>query len=136
MTNNSRSGRRTGEGLGLVDGLLASNSPSHLVVLLGTNDARDNNGVNTAISNMNAIVQKARAAGVIPVIATLPANFRSSAENSAAEQISQGYRGISGAVIADVRGALGTNTAYFCDSLHPNDAGQEVITATFLNAIS
>ncbi|MGH1428679.1 MAG: SGNH/GDSL hydrolase family protein [Arenicella sp.] len=131
VTNNSRNSRTTAIGLGLVDGLLAG-KPSHLVVLLGTNDARQFIAPSTAISNMTAIVQKARAAGVVPIIGTVPAILTSNSQNANAAQISSGYQNIEGAVVADIRSALGTNAGFFCDGLHPNTAGQSVIVSTFL----
>ena len=133
VVNNSRNSRTTAIGLNLVDGLLASN-PSHLVVLLGTNDARQVISASTAVSNMNAIVQKARAAGVVPIIGTVPPIFTSNTHNSIAAQISEGYKGIDGAVVADIRSAFGNNSSLFCDGIHPNTAGQSVIVSTFLGA--
>ena len=133
VVNNSRNSRTTSIGLSLVDGLLAG-KPSHLVVLLGTNDARQFIAPSTAISNMSAIVQKARAAGVVPIIGTVPAILTSNSQNANAAQISNGYRNIDGAVVADIRSALGNNPNLFCDGLHPNTAGQSVIVSTFLRS--
>lgn len=130
VVNNSAFSRTTGGGLALVDGLLAREQPSHLVVLLGTNDARQNMA-GAAVSNMGAIVQAARNAGVVPVIGTVVPNFASGSANALAAQISAGYVGIAGAVVADVRGAFGNNPALFCDGIHPNAAGQTVIVNAF-----
>ena len=130
VVNDSAASRTTAIGLSRVDGLLATHRPSHLVILLGTNDARQNM-VNQAVANMSAIVQKARAVGVVPVVGTVIPNFRNASANALAEQISNAYRGIPGAVVADVRSAFNNNSALLCDGLHANAAGQTVITASF-----
>jgi acyl-CoA thioesterase-1 len=133
VVNDSVFSRTTAIGLSRVDALLATHKPSHLVVLLGTNDARQNM-VSQAIANMTAIVQKARSAGVVPVIGTVVPNYASGSANALAVEISNAYKGIPGAVVADVRSALGNNTALFCDGIHPNAAGQAVITSSFRGA--
>jgi len=129
VVNDAAFSRTTAIGLGRVDGLLAAHQPSHLVVLLGTNDARQGRG--DAVSNMTAIVQKARAAGVVPIIGTVPAYFLSPAIDAAAASISAQYQGIGGAIVADVRSALGNNAGFFCDGIHPNAAGQTAIVGAF-----
>lgn len=129
VVNDSVFSRTTAIGLGRVDALLAAHKPSHLVVLLGTNDARQGRG--DAVSNMTAIVQKARAAGVVPIIGTVPGYLLGGGIDAAAAGISAGYQGIAGAIVADVRGALGNNPALYCDGIHPNAAGQTAIVSAF-----
>ena len=133
VVNNSAFSRTTGGGLSLVNGLLANERPSHLVVLLGTNDARQNM-VGPALSNMSAIVQAARSAGVVPIIGTVVPNFASASANALAAEISASYFGIAGAVVVDVRAAFGNNPGLFCDGIHPNAAGQGVIVNAFRGA--
>lgn len=129
VVNDSVFSRTTAIGLGRVDALLAAHKPSHLVVLLGTNDARQGRG--DAVSNMTAIVQKARAAGVVPIIGTVPGYLLSPGIDAAAANISAGYQAIPGAIVADVRSALGNNGALYCDGIHPNAAGQVAIVSAF-----
>ena len=133
VVNDSVFSRTTAIGLSRVDSLLAAHKPSHLVVLLGTNDARQNM-VAQAISNMTAIVQKARSAGVVPIIGTVVPNYANGSHNALAIEISNAYKGIPNAIVVDVRSALGTNTALFCDGIHPNAAGQTVISSSFRSA--
>ncbi|MGH1542465.1 MAG: SGNH/GDSL hydrolase family protein [Arenicella sp.] len=133
VVNNSISGRQVVGGASVVRALLETEQPSHLVVLLGSNDAR-NGSVSSAVSNMNFIVQAAVEAGVVPIIGTVPPNFESSTFNADGAQISASYRGIGGAVIANVREAFGNNAAFFQDGLHPNNDGQELIAQTFRDA--
>jgi acyl-CoA thioesterase-1 len=130
LINNSFNGRKTSGGLAVVAGLLAQHKPSHMVVLLGTNDALK--GTGGAVSNLQAIISAGNAAGVTVVVGTLPPITRSSSSNSNAASISNGIRGLKGAAIATVRGALGNGSSTIADGIHPNDMGQQIIAGEFL----
>jgi len=105
--------------------------PSHILVLLGTNDA-NNGSTEAAVSAMRRIIAEATARGIIPVIGTVPP-VQSSVEITArTSQISSGYRSL-GVTIAEVEGAFGSNGALFLpDQFHPNNEGQEVIANAFI----
>jgi len=111
-----------------------THQPSHILVLLGTNDA-NNGSTEAAVSAMRRIVAEATARGIIPIIGTVPP-VQSSVEISArTSQISSGYRAI-GVTIAEVEGAFGSNGAlYLPDQFHPNNAGQEVIANAFISVL-
>ena len=130
LINDSVTGRYTGGGLAIVAGLLAKHLPSHMVVLLGTNDARK--GTGGSVSNLQAIINAGNAAGVKVVVGTLPPITRSSSMNSRAASISSGIQGLSGAAIANVRRALGGGSNTIADGLHPNSMGQQIIADEFL----
>lgn len=133
VVNNSVVGQQVPAAAAVVDAVLAAEQPSHMVVLLGTNDAR-NGTVDGAVSRMNVMVQAALRAGVVPIIGTVPVNFESEEFNAATAQISSGYQQLPGAKIANVRGALGNDISLFPDGLHPDDRGQEIIATAFRNA--
>ncbi len=130
VSNYSRDSLKTTDFVGRVEGILAREKPSHLLILLGTNDARSGS-VSGAISNLQVMVNIANSAGVVVIVGTVPPNFRSAAEDSRAASISSGIRNLSGARIANVRENLGGNKAYFPDGLHPNSAGSRIIGAAF-----
>ena len=130
VNNNSVSGEQTSYGVGIIGNLIDQHQPTHVVILLGTNDAI-RGSVSNAIANLQAMVDAARARNVIPIVGTLPPITRSSTENARAAEISTGIRGLSGAVVAEVRGALGNGSLYIVDGVHPNAAGQQVIADTF-----
>ena len=130
LINDSVSGRDTGGGLAVVAGLLAKHKPSHMAVLLGTNDARK--GTGGAVANLQAIVNAGNAAGVTVVVGTLPPITRSSSSNSNSASISNGIRGLNGAAIARVRNALGNGSSTIADGIHPNTMGQQIIADEFL----
>lgn len=131
VVNDSVSGRLTDEGLAVAQRLLTEHQPSHLVVLLGTNDSRMN--INSSVSNLQMIVNLGVAAGAKVVVGTLPPITNSSGDNARSALISGGIRGLNDATIAEVRGAMGDGTATIADGIHPNDVGQEIIAREFLN---
>ncbi len=124
VVNNSVDGRETGEGLGLIESLISSENPSHIVILLGTNDAL-RGSVPEAVSNLQAMVNIANQNNVIAIVGTLAPITQSSALNARAAEISNGIQGLSGARIADIRARL--DASAIVDGIHPNDAGQQVI---------
>ena len=108
--------------------------PSHVIIMLGTNDA-NNGSISAAVNSIRQSIAIARAANVIPVIGTVPP-MPSDAEASArARNLSAQYRSL-GATIAEVEGAFGNNIGLFqADRFHPNNDGQIVIANAFLNAL-
>lgn len=124
VDNNSVSGEQTGYGLSIINGLLDDKKPTHVVILLGTNDAI-RGSASAAISNLQSMVNTARGKNVIPVIVTLPPITRSSSENAKAAQISNGIKNLQNAVVADARAAL--NSSHIADGVHPNNEGQQII---------
>ena len=131
--NDSVSGRLTDEGLAVAAGLLAAYEPSHLVVLLGTNDAgRD---ISNTLSNLQMIINLGNAADATVVIGTLPPITNSPGDNARATIVSDGIRGLGGASIADVRTAMGDGSTTIADGIHPNDLGQDIIAREFLNRL-
>jgi acyl-CoA thioesterase-1 len=131
VINDSASGRLTDEGLAVAEGLLAQHQPSHLVVLLGTNDARRE--ISSTLSNLQMIVSLGNAADARVVIGTLPPITNSSVDNARAAIVSDGIRGLGGASIAEVRDAMGDGSTTIADGIHPNDLGQDIIAREFLN---
>lgn len=130
VVNNSVSGEQTGFGVASIERLIDANNPSHVFILLGTNDAI-RGSVPNAVSNLQTMVDFARARNVVPIVGTIPPITNSASQNSRAAQISQGIRGLNNAVVAEVRGALGNGSSTIADGIHPNQNGQQIITNTF-----
>ena len=134
VSNTSVTGEETPFGVSVIQGLLNNNDPSHVLILLGTNDAI-RGSVNGAIANLQAMVDIANANDVIAVVGTIPPIPANSLYNERAAQISNGIRGLSGARIAEVRGNLGDGMGLFPDGIHPNTTGQQIIADSFLAVI-
>ena len=136
VANNSQDGRIVRGGLGVVASVIATVQPSHLVVLLGANDANSGEDLNLSISSMADIVAICRNAGVIPIIATTIPNTASVAVNDRTAFLASGFAGLgNGAVIADVRAAFeGRPDLFLSDGLHPTAGGQQLIAEAMLAA--
>jgi len=130
VNNNSVTNEQTDFGVRIIGERLDAVQPTPVVILLGTNDAI-RGSVDVAIANLQTMVDTARARNVIPIVGTLPPITRDAEENDRAERISAGIRGLSGARIAGVRGALGDGSGLFVDGLHPNNTGQMIIADVF-----
>jgi len=125
VVNNSVNGRETAEGLGLIQGLINSENPSHVVILLGTNDAI-RGSVPDAINNLQEMVNIATTSNVIVIVGTLAPITQSASQNARAADISSGIQGLSGARIADIRASFDADL--IVDGVHPGDEGQQLIT--------
>lgn len=133
VDNNSVTDMETDFGVSIIEARLDAVNPTHVVILLGTNDAI-RGSTSSAVANLQAMVDIAGSRGVIAVVATLPPITRSAAENARAADISAGIRGISGANIVEVRGAMGDGSGLIADGVHPNQMGQQIIADTFATA--
>lgn len=135
LVNNSVNGRQTGQGLSLIRTLIENNNPSHVLILLGTNDSTKGGTVSGAISNLQEMANIARDLGVIPVIGTTVPNTRSTTFNQKSADIAAGVRMINNAIVAETRGAMVGASGLFADDVHPNAAGQDVIATAFLDVL-
>lgn len=131
LSNNSISGEQTSYGLNVIENLLNEHKPEHVIIMLGTNDAA-RGSVPTAISNLQKMVDIARAHDVNPVVATLPPIGNSASRNVNTAKISDGIRELNNAKIVEVRNAFGDAKGLLADGVHPNAAGQKVIADAFL----
>ena len=135
LVNDSVNGRQTGQGLGLIRDLLTRHDPSHVLILLGTNDATKGGSVSGAIANLQEMANIAESLGVIAVIGTTIATTRSPEFDQKAADIAAGIRGINNALIAESRVAFGSGSGLLADDVHPNAQGQRVIADEFINAM-
>lgn len=132
VVDDSVGGRQAAAAIGSARTLVSSEQPSHLIVLLGTNDANNGNP-STAISSLRQIVDIGNSAGVTVIVGTLPRFTRDPAANARAGEISGGIRGLN-ARIAEIRNSLGPD-AIASDGFHPNAAGQQTIADLFFMAL-
>lgn len=128
VVNYSEGGRHAADSFSTVVDAIDTEQPTHLIIMLGTNDS-NRGSVSGAIDAMGRIVEYANANNVVPIIGTVPPR------NSRSQEISSGYRAL-GAPIADIEAAFGSGDGLFqSDGIHPNNAGQEVIANTFVDAL-
>jgi lysophospholipase L1-like esterase len=136
LENRSLQSKTTAWGLGQINALLDRNpTASHILILLGTNDARQ--GITSAaVANLQQMADIANQRGVIPVIGTVIVNLREPADDQRAQVITSGIAGITGARKAATRAAIGDGRGTIADEIHPNDAGQAAIAQAFVDALA
>jgi len=135
LVNDSVNGRQTGEGLAIMRGLLDRHNPSHVLILLGTNDSTKGGSVGGAIANLQEMSNIAENRGIIAVIGTTIPNRRSAEFNQKSADIAAGIRGIRNAVIAETRIAFGDVNEALQDDVHPNIEGHRRIADAFIEVI-
>jgi lysophospholipase L1-like esterase len=140
-TDSHRGARRVGKAL-------ARHRPSATLVLYGTNDWDETGTETLTVNSLRRIVRQVKVAHSLPFLATLiPTNVGSDARASAernrwVDRINTRIRGLAreeGAVLVDLEAAFARVSEpkrFYSDGLHPNDAGYEVIAATFFDAIT
>ncbi len=121
-----------------IGSVLTQYQPDYILIMLGANDARSGVGSGTVAANIGAMINKAVAAGTIPIVASITPNTESGSENRA---IPNSYNpGIAakatqnGVTYVDVYSALEGPKwgGYNFDGLHLTNAGQRVVANQFL----
>lgn len=140
VANYGISGEKTPEGLSRFDRVLASFPANIILIMEGTNDIRGGISVETTQFNLQAMVNKAKAAGVTPVIATLTPSDRNGSTTLIPETWNPMIKALAssnGIKLADQYAAIlpvwGSANA---DRLHPNDYGYQIIADTWYAAIA
>lgn len=120
------------------------------LILYGTNDwnipeCQDSPAACPTIPNLRIVVQRLKAAGTLPFIATLvPSNPSVNADrNQWIAAINTGIKAMAreeGAFLVDLNLAFqnqgGDLSRFFADPVHPNDAGYDVIVNGYFEAIA
>jgi lysophospholipase L1-like esterase len=127
------------DGVSKVNAMLQKHNPRYLLIYYGTNDAGFY-GPDAVIANLQYIIERAKAYGAIPVIATLgPCFYEWAWKAPYMLDLSVRIRKLAadeGIAVADIDIALGWNRDYMADSLHPNDTGHRIIAETFFRALT
>lgn len=135
MFNTSISGKETGWGLQVIEGILDTHQPSHLLISLGTNDADRGPSMDETISNLQKMVDIANAKGVAVLVGTVIPNHRSKQADQRGQQINEGIFQLSKASIVGVRAKMGDAKGLLADGVHPNQEGQRAIANAFLEQL-
>lgn len=130
-------GEEADAGLARINGLLNQHSPTHVLILFGTNDILHSrqNLYTTALEIME-MARRARASGAVPVIGTAPPMTAPRTFNAGRVNELNGYirsmASANGFLVADIQNAFGSGAGLMMsDGFHPNDAGMQVIAQTF-----
>lgn len=142
ISNFGFSGIRSDQMISELNGALTSSpSADYILIMGGTNDIDASVSTSTVVANLSFIVDGAKSAGLIPVIATVIRDTRSAARDAKASQYAQGIRDYANAnqiLLADPRSSMGNNWGFFHsgDGLHLMDTGNSQLSDDFYNALN
>ena len=131
VVNEGQNSRTTAQGLAITREAINRHQPSHLVILLGTNDAILGSSQFGAGQNVQAMVDIAKELGVKVIVGNLPPITRSKVENDRSRAISGYLFDVKGAKKVDIRKEFGEETDLLFDGVHPNNDGQNLIAVAF-----
>ena len=140
VINQGVGGEQTPQGISRLDSVLAS-SPANLILIMeGTNDANSGISVETTQYNLGAMIAKAKAAGVIPMLATLTPSNRGGSEALIPDvwnPMITNLAGTNGVKLVDHYAAFLPNwSSLNADGIHPNEAGYQFMASTWYAAIA
>ena len=133
VVNRGQGGERTFEGRRRLPGALGRDKPGFVLIMEGTNDAAEGDDPTVIVANLEAMVDQAKANRSIPILGTIPPNFRNapvaqSIINAANGMIRTSARA-RGVVLAEIfngmndRSLFGSPERGIEDPLHPNERG-------------
>jgi lysophospholipase L1-like esterase len=140
VANFGRDSESTYQGAGRIDSALASFPANLILIQMGTNDIIIGVSSFTGGYNLQTMINKAKAANVTPLIATLPAVDRSGGLSLVPNDWNPMIKNLASTneiKVVDIYAAtLPTWGANFPDGIHPNDTGYQIIANTWYGTLS
>jgi len=126
------SNRQTDWGLSEIDALLSKHEPSHVLILLGANDAVHADSLEQSAQNLQEMADKANQAGAHVFVSTLlPITYKDK-YNQRSKTLSEKVQALKGVTVVDARASFNEPDNLLVDGLHPNQEGQNLIAHAFL----
>jgi lysophospholipase L1-like esterase len=143
VVNRGRSGEHTFEGVSRLPSTLASDQPGYVLILEGSNDAQACLDTSVASSNLQNMVRIARTNRSIPIIGTIPPNFRNNGcANDFISAVNTNIRGFASGenvVVAEIFNGMNQRELFGVspgrDPLHPNEQGYRVMADIWYQAM-
>lgn len=140
VTNSGVGGENTYEGIRRFDQVLAASPANFILIMEGANDIVVGLSVEATKFNLQAMIDKAKAANVTPLLSTLTPSDR----NGSATLIPETWNPMittlassNGILLVDNYAAtFPTWGALNVDGTHPNDSGYEIIANTWYTALA
>jgi lysophospholipase L1-like esterase len=135
VVNRGNSGEQTAAGARRIGGVLRVDQPGFVLIMEGTNDAQACESAAGAAANLRSMVQTAKANKSIPIIGTVPPNFRDNpCANEVIFQINNqihGFAAAEGVSVAEIFNGMNDRSLFGLspdrDPLHPNERGYAVM---------
>ncbi|MSU45091.1 MAG: arylesterase [Candidatus Zambryskibacteria bacterium] len=126
------SGNTTQDGLARIEDLDKYN-PKVVILLLGGNDYLNKVSINETFSNLEKIIKNIQSRGAIVLLLGIRGGLFNDKFDSRFEELSEKYNT---AFVPNVLDGLFANNKYMSDTIHPNDAGYEIIESRVYPVLS
>jgi lysophospholipase L1-like esterase len=143
VTNRGRGGERVQEGAIRIGDVLRGDRPGFILIMEGTNNASHCDDSLVIVGALRTMVERAKANKTIPLLGTIPPNFRNDpcAHDviARANGLIRGLASAEGIVLADIFNGMNDRNLFGLgsdrDPLHPNDQGYRVMANIWFNAL-
>jgi acyl-CoA thioesterase-1 len=143
VINRGRGGEVVQDGATRVRDVLGSDRPGFVLIMEGTNNASRCDDAVFIVSRLQTMIQRAKANRTIPVLGTIPPNFRNDpcARDviDRANGLIRGLASAEGIVLAEIFNGMNDRNLFGLapdrDPLHPNEQGYRVMANIWLNAL-
>ena len=143
VNNRGVGGEFVQDGAARIGLVLAADKPGFILIMEGTNNASHCDDAALIVNNLKKMVDAAKANKTIPILGTIPPNFRSpTCAQDVIDEANGMIRGLAaaeGIVLAEIFDGM-NNRALFGlapdrDPLHPNEQGYAVMANIWFNAL-
>jgi lysophospholipase L1-like esterase len=145
VVNRGVGGETTEEGRRRLPGVLNADKPGFVLIMEGTNDASLDVDPDTIVANLGAMLDRVQANHSIPILATIPPNFRNApGPRDVVQRANDRIRTLArdrNVVLAEIfegmndRSLFSTPSEGVTDPLHPNERGYSVMAGIWFEAI-
>lgn len=143
VVNRGVGGEETAQGVRRLPSVLAIDKSGFVLIMEGTNDATSCLDANAITNNLRQMVQIAKASKVIPIIGTVPPNFRNDpCAQDVVSQVSANIRGLASAeniTLAEINNGTNDRSLFGIspnrDPIHPNEQGYRVMADIWFQAM-
>jgi lysophospholipase L1-like esterase len=143
VTNRGRGGELVQGGATRIGEVLRSDRPGFILIMEGTNNASRCDDAAFITANLRTMVERAKANLTIPLLGTIPPNFRNDpcAHDviDAANSLIRALASAEGIVLAEIFDGMNNRNLFGLapdrDPLHPNEQGYRVMADIWSNAL-
>lgn len=143
VINSGQSGERTSSGEGRIIEVMNTYTPEFVLVMEGTNDLSSNRPTNEIIGHLGNIIDRIKAGGGKPVVATIPPRLDNPYKEDETKKVNRRIENylapMKGIPVADVWQVIvdypNWEDYYLPDGMHPTGPLMEVIAQAFYDAM-
>ena len=143
VVNRGQPGEPVESGANRIGGVLNADHPGVVLIMEGTNNASRGDDAGFIVANLQTMVNRAKANKTIPILGTIPPNFRNDpgAQDTIAETnpLIRSLASSEGIVLAEIFDGMNDRSLFGVapdrDPLHPNEQGYQVMANIWFSAI-